>query len=270
MTLGSAPQLAGAERRRAVAWGIAILVAYAVLAAWSGWLTPLARGPLLDGLAPVNYRWVSPPAELEATNQEPTSGRFVLPLGEEGTGTQVVFTSDSQVTVIVDDGSIGPASGERSAVLLVDPVDPALLQPPGSGLVAFGNAYELRARFRPSNDPIRSLDGPIQVLLAYPSTATLHANTHELLYSPDGEVWEPLETTDSPAQQQAETDVPGLGYVVVAGVPASQPAGRPDAASSTPPLAVALLVAAGVVLMIGLALLVRSRADRSAGDDHPR
>ena len=111
--------------RAAFMAGIAVIAAYAALAAWSGSLSPLARGPLLDGLGPVNYRWVSPPPGLAATNQEPSSGRFALPLLEGGVGTQVVFTSDSQVTIVIDDGSIGPRRSSGRSSCLVEPVDPA-------------------------------------------------------------------------------------------------------------------------------------------------
>ncbi len=246
--------------RMALVAGVAVIVAYAALAAWSGSLSPLARGPLLDGLGPLNYRWVSPPPELAATNQEPSSGRFDLPLLEGGVGTQVVFTSDSQVTVVIDDGSIGTAPKQRSVELLVEPVDPAELAPPGGDLVAFGNAVRFSATYRPSRDRIADLDRPIQVILVYPATSTLHANTHEMLFSRDGESWEALETTDSPGQQQAEAKVPGLGYVMIAGVPAPpspSPTGTEE--GGTPPVAVALLVAAGVVFLIGVGLLLRGR-----------
>lgn len=247
--------------RAALVAGIAVIAAYAALAAWSGSLSPLARGPLLDGLGPVNYRWVSPPPELAATNQEPSSGVFDLPLTEEGVGTQVVFTSDSQVTVVIDDGSVGPAPKQRSVGLLVEPVDPAQLAPPGGDLAVFGNAVRLSATYRPSRDPVRDLDRPIQVILVYPATSTLHANTHEMLFSRDGEAWEALETTDSPGQQQAEAQVPGLGYVMIAGVPApASPSPAGAGSGGTPPVAVALLVAAGVVFLIGIGLLIRGRA----------
>ncbi len=241
--------------------GLAVIAAYAALAAWSGSLSPLARGPLLDGLGPLNYRWVSPPPELAATNQEPSSGRFDLPLLEGGVGTQAVFTSDSQVTVVIDDGSIGTAPKQRSVELLVEPVDPAELAPLGGDLAAFGNAVRFSATYRPSRDRIADLDRPIQVILVYPATSTLHANTHEMLFSRDGESWEALETTDSPGQQQAEAEVPGLGYVVIAGVPAPpspSPTGTEE--GGTPPVAVALLVAAGVVFLIGVGLLLRGRS----------
>lgn len=261
MTTGHTGPPAQRDTRRALAVGLVVIATYVALAAWSGSLSPLARGPLLDGLGPVNYRWVSPPPELAATNQEPSSGRFDLPLTKEGVGTQAVFTSDSQVTVVIDDGSIGPSPKQRSVELLVEPVDPAELAPPGDDLAAFGNAYRFDATYLPSRDRVRDLDRPIQVILVYPATSTLHANTHEMLFSRDGESWEALETTDSPGQQQAEAKVPGLGYVVIAGVPAApspSPAGTEE--GGTPPLAVALLVAAGVVFLIGIGLLIRSRA----------
>jgi hypothetical protein len=254
------PTPARRGRRPALIAGLAVAAAYVAFAAWSASITPLARGPLLDGVGPVNYRWVSPPPELEATNQQPSSGRFRLPLGEDGVGTEVVFTSDSQVTVVIDEGSIGPAPRERSAELLVEPVDPAELAPPGGELVAFGNAYRFGARFLPSGEPVDDLDRPMQVILVYPATSTLHATSHDIMFSSDGRTWEPLETTDSPAQQQAQADVPGLGYVVVAGVLAPSTPGPWSTSGGTLPLAIALLVAAGVVLLIGIGLLIRSRA----------
>jgi hypothetical protein len=253
---------AGANRalRRALGLGLIAVVAYAAFAAWSGSLTPLARGPLLDGLGPANYRWVTPPPELETTNQAPSAGRFNLELTAQGVGTEVVFTSDSQVTVVIDEGSIGPTPNARSVELRVEPVDPADLGAPGEGLEPFGNAYRLSASYTPSRDPVQGLDRPLQVILVYPATSTLHANTHDLLHSTDGDTWQVLETTDAPGSQQAEAQVPDFGYVMVAGVPSPVTASpSPGAGGGTPPIAVALLVAAGVVLVIGLGLLIRSR-----------
>lgn len=252
------------ERRRTLAIGLGVVALYAGLAAWSGSLSPLARGPMLDGLGPLNYRWVSPPPELASTNQPPSAGRFDLPLGPDGLGTQVVFTSDSQVTVVVDEGSIGAAEGQRSVELTVDPIDPADLAPPEGELAAFGNAYRLGATYRPSGDRIRTLGAPLRVILVYPATADLHANDHEVLWSANGRAWEPLETTDSPAQQQAEAQVPAMGYVLVAGVPSPSPApttpGAATGAGGAFQVAVGLLVAAGVVLLIGIGLLIRGRS----------
>lgn len=263
MTHGPGAAPVSCIARRTLFAGLVAVTAYAALAAWSGSLSPLAHGPLLDGLGPVNYRWVSPPPELASTNQDPSTGSFRLPLRDGGVGTQVLFTSDNQVTVVTDEGSIGPAAGQRAVELVVEPMDPADLAPPGGDLAVFGNAYRIRATYLPSRDRMRAFDGPVQMIMVYPATSSLHASTHELIFSPDGESWEALETTDSPAQQQAAADVPGPGFVLVAGVPAassSSPSGAgPGTTSGTPPLAVALLVAAGVVLVIGLGLLIRSR-----------
>jgi hypothetical protein len=251
------------ERSRALAVGLGLVALYAGLAAWSGRLSPLARGPMLDGLGPLNYRWVAPPPELASTNQPPSAGRFDLPLRKTGVGSQVVFTSDGQVTVVVDEGSIGPAQGQGSVELTVDPLDPAELAPPGGDLAAFGNAYRLAAIYRPSGDRIRELGSPLTVTLLYPATAGLHATEHDLLWSANGRSWEPLETTDAPAAQQASAPVSALGYVLVAGVPVPSPSAAPAAPSAgagPPPLAVALLVGAGVAMLIGIGLLIRSRS----------
>jgi hypothetical protein len=245
-------------RRRALAVGIVVIAIYSALAAWSGQLSPLARGPLLDGLAPVNYRWVNPPPELATTNQEPSSGVFGLEMGPKGVEGKVVFTSDNQVTVIVTTGSIAPKAEQQSVDLSVTPVDPATLSPPGDGLSVFGNAYRVEATYRPSGKAARNQDitEPFDIILVYPSTSTLHATSHEIVYSADGTTWERLETMDTITFQQAEASVPGVGALMVAGSAAASPGPGTGGGSTT--LATALLVAAGCILLIGVALLIRS------------
>jgi hypothetical protein len=246
------------NRHRALAIGLVIAGLYAALAALSGSISPLARGPLLDGLAPVNYRWVAPPPELESTNQQPTSGTFPLQLGEDGVKGKVVFTSDNQITVIVAEGSIAAAPGQRSVELSVVPLDPATLAPPSDGLTVFGNAYAITATYQPSGKEIATVKDPMDVILIYPATATLHANSHEMLYSADGQSWEPLDSTDSAGQQQSEANVPGFGTVVVAGVLSASASPTAEESGRTT-LAIVLLVLAGCALLIGIGLLLRSR-----------
>ena len=120
----------------------------------SGHLSPLARGPLLDGIGPPqDYRWVNPPPELAATNQTPSSGVFHVALGPVASEAQVFVTSDNQVTVVVPQGCVRRRRPGRSrSTLTVDPVDPATLAPPGSGVTIFGNAYRFRRRTGPSGD----------------------------------------------------------------------------------------------------------------------
>ena len=63
-----------------------------------------------------------------------------------------MFTSDNQVTVIVAEGSIAAAPGQRSVDLSVVPLDPATLPPPGNDLTVFGNAYAITATYQPSGE----------------------------------------------------------------------------------------------------------------------
>jgi hypothetical protein len=247
--------------RRGLAAGLALVAAWAALAAWSGRLTPLARLPLLDGLGPAApYRWVSPPPDLAADNQPPSAGEFTLQLVPDGVLGQVALTSDGQVTVIVSDGAIGPHRGDSTVRLNVEPLDPGTLPPPGHGLVTFGNAYRLTATYEPSGTPVRGLEGEIDLILLYPVTPNVHAASHEMLRSASGEAWTSLKSTDSVAQQQVQARIPGLGTFVVGGVPAPSPAAPADTGGGgSQTTATVLLILAGCVLLVGIGFLVRSR-----------
>lgn len=247
--------------RRALASGLALIVVWAGMAAWSGRLSPLARLPLLDGLGPAApYRWVSPPPDLAADNQPPSSGEFTLQVDGGGVRGQVLITSDNQVTVIVADGAIGPRAGETSVRLSVEPLDPASLPAPSGGLETFGNAYTLSATYEPSGTPVEKLDGEIDLILLYPVTPNVHAATHTMLRHAKRASWKDLESTDSAAQQQVQARIPGLGDFVVAGVPAPSPAAPAESGGgSTNTTAVVLLVLAGCALLVGIGFLLRGR-----------
>src|SRR2546427_2436526 len=112
------------DRRRALAIGSVAVATYAMLAAISGRLSPLARGPLLDGIGPAQpYRWVNPPPDLAATNVEPSSGVFSLELDANGVRPKVLVTSDNQATINVPAGAIAAHPGARSVEVMVTPVD---------------------------------------------------------------------------------------------------------------------------------------------------
>lgn len=257
-------------RPRVLAAGVAVIIVYAALAAWSGHLSPLARRPLLDGNPALPYRWVNPPPELAATNQPPESGEATLKLTPKGVRAQVVFTSDEQATVVVGEGVI-PAHGHDDRVeMKVVPMDPAPLEPPGDGLAFFGNAYRVTAIYEPSNTTVRKLatDTHLDVTLAYPATATLNAARHTLLYSrdaaKDGVPWTSLESSDTPGLSQAEALAPGPGDVVVAGEPGTPivtvAPGNTGGGSGI--LRPALIVGAVCAFLIGIGFLLRSRSLR--------
>jgi hypothetical protein len=248
--------------RRAVAIsGVAVVVAYLGLALSSAELSPLARGPLLDGLGPLApYRWVTPPPELADTNQPPSSGRFDVTLGAQGSEPATFVLSDNQATFILPEGVFRAKAGQIQVRLRVDPVDPATLGPPPSGTTVFGNAYRLRASYQPSGEPVTELRAPIDAYLVYPVTATLTSANHQVATSGDGRAWTLEDGTDSHALQQVEGPVPALGYVQVVGVLGSPSPSTSGAGGNSRALALGLIVAAVCVGLLGVGLILRSRS----------
>jgi hypothetical protein len=243
--------------------GAAAVLAYIALALASAGVSPLARGPLLDGLGPLApYRWVSPPPELAATNQPPSSGRFEVTLGPQGSQAATFVLSDNQATFILPEGVFAAKAGQVHVRLRVDPVDPATLGPPPNGMSAFGNAYRLRATYEPGGQAIDELLAPIDAFLVYPVTATLLSPNHRVATSADGETWTVQEGVDSHALQQVEGAVPTLGYAQVVGelgTPSPTVSAGPGAGSSRT-LALGLIVAAVCVGLLGVGLILRSRS----------
>ena len=250
-------------RSRALGAGLAIAVVYAVTALWSGHLSPLAGRPLLDGLAPPTaYRWVQPPPELAATNQKPTPGTFTVELGKDGSKTAVVTTDDAQVTVILPAGSFASAEGQRSIEVSVQPLAGAIAHP-DEPLHVVGNVYLLDATYRPSGDEAK-LANLATVVLVYPLLANDHGS-HSIISSTTGDRWQALETDDLPSIQQAGADIHELGYVSVAGQPASPTTGTGSSGGGSSAATIAI-VAGLVVLAIVAAVLLR-RGSRSASDE---
>lgn len=251
------------SRRRVLVAGLAGVVVYAALAALSGQLSPLARGPLLDGLGPPQpYRWVNPPPDLASTNQPPSSGVFHVPLDANGSRPEVFVTSDNQVTVVVPHGAFEPRAGQIEVALSVDPLDPATLSSPGAALTIFGNAYRLQARYQPSGTAA-SLALPLDVVLLYPVTTNLHAATHQLYTSSDGQTWTKQDGSDALSQQQAEGPMPALGDVLVAGTAGPSPVTpAPAGSSGSSTTTIVLIVIAACIGLMGLGFIVRGRGGR--------
>jgi hypothetical protein len=181
-----------------------------------------------------------------------------LQLGPKGVLPLVFITSDNQVTVIVNDGAIGPHPGDTTVRFLIQPLDPASFSPPpGQGVVTFGNAVKLSATYEPSGTPVTHLEKPLDVILAHPVTATLKPTVLDIYWSGTGRSWTKLESHDSPIAQEVEAlAVKELGLVQVAGVPAPLPLPRSSGGSH---LAIWGAVAAVCVLLIGIGFVLRSR-----------
>jgi hypothetical protein len=244
-------------RGRALGAGVTLAIVYLAGAALSGHLSPLARRPLLDGLAPPTaYRWVEPPPELEATNKAPSSLSIEVRLKNKGSETAVPTTDDAQVTLILPQGAFDAAEGQRSVVVTIDPVAPSTLSSPGAPLHIIGNVYEVGATYAPSGKSAR-LRALSTVVLVYPLLANDHG-AHTVIWSRDGSTWEPVKTDDLPSIQQAGGDLVALGFVAVAGQPASPTSGGSAGGGSS---VVTIAIVAGLVVLAGgAAFLLRRRA----------
>jgi hypothetical protein len=246
-------------RRRAFALGagIALAVVYAAGAVLSGHLSPLARRPLLDGLAPPTaYRWVEPPPELAATNKAPTPLSQQVDLTNNGSATAVATTGDAQVTLILPKGAFAAAEGQRTVEVTIEPVGPSTVSAPDAPLHVIGNVYRLGATYAPSGKNAR-LEVLSTAVLVYPLLANDHG-AHTVIWSRDGSRWESLQTDDLPSIQQAGGDLDALGYVAVAGQPASPTAGGTSGSGSS---VTTIAIVAGLVVLAAVAafLLRQSR-----------
>lgn len=250
-------------RSRALGAGLSISLIYAATALLSGHLSPLARRPLLDGLAPPTaYRWVKPPPELAAANQEPTAGTFTVKLGNDGSKTAVFTTDDAQVTLILPEGSFVDAEGQRTVEVTVEPLAGATAHP-DDPLRVVGNVYLVEATYQPSGD-VAKLAIRSTVVLVYPLLANDHGS-HSIIWSRSGERWDALETDDLPSIQQAGADIDELGYLSVAGQPASPTAGaEPSGGGSS---ATTIAIVAGLIVLAVIAVVLLRRSSRSASRD---
>jgi hypothetical protein len=245
--------------RRTLIGGLAVVVAFGLLAAISGHFSPLARSPLLDGGALLGpYRWVNPPPDLASTNEQPAAGAFSLQITSAGTLPSTFVLSDNQATLSFAKGAIPVRGDATEAHIAVEPEDPEPLGALPGGLTAFGNAVHLGVTYT-GGASVSGFDAPVDVSLVYPVTLTLHAASHEILWSADGQRWRRLRSKDSAVLQQATASVPGPGYVLVGAVasPVSPTPSTTPGESNT--LSIVLLVVAGLSFVGGLVLILRGR-----------
>lgn len=256
-----------ARRRRALIAGTCAVGVFLAGAALSGWLSPLARRPLLDGLsAPPPYNYVSPPPGAPSRRQ-PASGTFDVKLTSAGSKADVFATGDVQFTLVAERGMADPSDDDASVVLEVEPLDPATAGPLPGDLEPQGNVYLLSGSYDPSGRPLHRFSAPSQVILAYPAQPGAHQK-HTLLFSSDGTGWEQLKTTDVPNLQQAGADIRAPGSVVVAAPPAVGVVPSPGGGGGGGTSVVVWVVAASAALIgLGLATRYLSRGKPSTPPD---
>jgi hypothetical protein len=259
------------ERRRpgrglALLAGAALALAYVAAAVVAGRQTPLARRPLLDGLAPVPpYHWVKPPPELAAGNKPPSNADRAVRLGPTGSEVSAIATGDGQASLVLEANAFAPSPGQREVAVSVEPLDPAKVAPAPSGLVLAGNAYKISFAYRPSGKPA-PLKGEATAVLIYPLLPIPVESLFDytILASPGAGSWTRQASTVTPGSHQVATPLPAPGYLVVAVPPA------PPAAAQAPnrvPLIAGLAGAAAVIIVGAVVLARRLRASGYAYDE---
>lgn len=238
------------RRTRTIAAGVAVVAFYFASAWFSGQLSPLARRPLLDGLAPPTpYRWVDPPPELASTNLAPAPGTFRVELGNRGSLTAVLTTTDAQVTLILPKGSFAPAEDGRAVEVSIEPLAASEVDPPPPPLEIEGNVYRLEATYLPSNEPA-GLAAEARTVLTYPFSTGVHPG-NTVVHSTDGVTWTTVDTNDLPSIQQADAPIDALGYVAVARDTTATTAPGPTNDESSPVATIAISV--GLVVLAAAA-----------------
>lgn len=246
------------RRTRAVATGAAVVAVYLVSVLVSARLSVLARRPLLDGFTPPPpYRWVKPPEDLAATNVPPEEATVAISLSGTTAGAGVYGTKDMQVNLVLEPNAFQPGTAGPVS-LAIRPLDPAPLAPLPSPVTVAGNVYLLEAKAK-DGTPVAALRNPGHLVLAYPvpSHEAIGA-THALFRSPDGRAWTKLDSQDSPASQQASSDVTQFGYFAVGTT------GRPPTAKKKSPLAGLVAGIGAGVVVVGAAIGYGVRRRREA------
>lgn len=251
----------------AVASGLVVVLAYLAGTGLGGRLSPLARRPLLDGLAPPPpYHWVKPPPELASGNRPPSGVTGAVQLSPTGTLVTAISTGDGQANLLMEANAIAPAAGQRSVEVRIQPVDAATLAaaaPPG--LVLAGNAYLVRFSYQPSGKPVTALAGKATISLTYPLLPIPVSSQFDyaVLASADGKAWTKQASTATPGSHQVASTLPAPGYVIAAVPPAPAEATSPNRT----PLFAGLAAAAVLVAVAAIVLARRLRAAPEGYDD---
>ncbi len=256
------------SRRRIFGWGAAAALVYvAVALATFGPLDVPVR-PLYDGVhGPQPYRWVNPPPEEEPFNLPPEAGEGELPLGRRGSEAGDVRTLDLQAGIIFPDRAFGPERGADGIVVHVVPVDPAGLGPAPEGLEYQGNAYEMTARYRTSEDRARLVAedcvARADETFLCPTVLLRTPFGSSALYRMTGDGWQELPDTVE-AGNDRFGDTPALGTFVAMGPEGTIAAGiaAREGGSGGVSTSDIMAIVLGAVAAIGGTLVFRLRAGK--------
>ena len=242
--------------RRPLAVGLALGGLYAIVAVAMLLLADRPLLPLFDGLAPPPpYRWIEPPPEVAADNQQPTTAQREAPLGPDGSPFLNVTPEDGQAIVVLEAGAVSPNPPESGLRVAVTPRDAGTLGDLPDGLTAASNAYEVAIAYQPSGAAVPT----VRSTTTASSIALTGAGLSDvMLFSPDGAEW----TRQSDPEpllggHGLKTPLQTPGFFLVASIDRSPGGG-------TSPAVYVLLLGLPVVLVIALVMVKKRRDEERA------
>jgi hypothetical protein len=240
--------------RRALGVGLGLAGLYAVVAVATLLLVDRPLLPLFDGLAPPPpYRWVKPPPETAADNEQPAAAEKEAPLGPEGSPFINVTPEDGQALVVLEAGAVAAHPPDTSVRVSVVPHDAGTLGHLPDDLSPAGNAYLVLVTYQPSGAPVAAIKQSPGTTIALTAAGLADA----MLFSPVADDWskrpdpEPLL-----GGHGLKTPLEAPGYYLVASI------GRSGGGGGTSPLVYVLLVAAPVAV-VAVLVVARRRQERA-------
>lgn len=124
--------------------------------------------------------------------------RFEMRLRAGGSDLFGFSTTDERFYAVFGEGACRPRPTQTAVQIEVQPLDPTTLGALPAGLLPTGQAYQLRARYLPSGQPIKAFAAEVTVGLVYRRTELTSPDARTLLYSNDAKRWTRIQTSDVP------------------------------------------------------------------------
>jgi hypothetical protein len=191
---------------------------------------------------------------LLAASPSPAAANATIALGRHGVRAATVIAPDGGITLIFPPGAFAPTAAQGVRVI-VDPVDPATVTPPRALL---GAIYRIRTVALPGGGAATPT-APFEVVLRYPDPPGSLVESPAVVYSVDGRSWRALKTEGVTELLQAQSSMPGVGYVAVVGRLVPIRAAKPASERSIDPVVIFALIAFAIGTLGVAAWMLRRR-----------
>jgi len=244
--------------RRRLAVGAAIGALYALVAVVTIQSSDSHVRPLFEGIGPhAPYQWVNPPKAFEAGNVKPRANDSPVSLGPTGSPQAGAASTDGQILLNLPEGAFPPHLPDDKVIVRLTPIDPAKLARPPDELRSNGNAYKVEFSNQPSGQAVNAVAKPGNIILTVPEPA------QGLLFSPDGQAWQKLESQETGGVGTVGGPFTEAGYYLGATSSFTDPPGEGgDDSSSIGGIVVVGVLTVALAFLLGFGPAVLRRLQR--------